>query len=192
MRTILFLLLASAPALWAAEKKGPLTIRLHAEAGPQEGESFVTPVTLINPPKNTYIRRVPILSESDIAAFYPFQGKDGTIAAYFALDRDGTHKLEQHTTAYRDTIVVVMINGRAASVMRVDKKINDGVLYVAGGLLPQDILQMRARFPIIGVEKDFKEQKKTALQALKEQEKQEKAAAKTAKVTPTPAPKKKP
>lgn len=191
MRIFLFLLLAAPPFLQAADKTPPLSIRLHAETGPEEGKSFVTPITLFSPPKETYIRKVPIITENDIVAFHAFPGKDGTIAAYFQLDRDGTHKLEGHTTASRDTVVVALVNGRVASALRVDRKITDGILYVPGGIRPHDILQMQARFPMIGKEKSFKAQKKQATLALKEQARQEKAAAKAEKAKPAPTPKKK-
>ena len=75
------------------------------------------PVTLINPPKQTVIRKVPIVTERDIVAFYPFAAADGTFGCYFKLDASGTNKLMQHTIEYRDTLVVAMVNGRVASAM---------------------------------------------------------------------------
>ena len=115
--------------LEAAEKKpSAISIRLYAEGNPREGETFVVPVTLINPPKQTVIRKVPIVTERDVVAFYPFAAGDGTIGCYFKLDADGTNKLMQHTVEFRDTLVVAMINGRVACAMMVGQKMTDGIM----------------------------------------------------------------
>jgi hypothetical protein len=167
---------------FGAERKPPtLSIRLHAEGNPREGEPFVVPVTLINPPKQTVIRKVPIVTERDVVAFYPFAAADGTFGCYFKLDANGTNKLLQHTIEYRDTLVVAMVNGRVASAMMVGQKITDGIMPFPSGLLPREIVELQARYPIIGKEKEFPEQKKKALTALKNARKTQ---AKEAKPTP--------
>lgn len=160
-----------------------VTIRLHAEGNEKETETFVVPVTLTNPPKQTFVRKVPILTERDIVAFYAFAANDGSIGCYLKLDADGTHKLNQHTVDKLDTMVVAMINGRVASAMMVDKRIEDGILYIPSGFLPIEIAKLQAKFPIIGKEKEFEEQKKTAIAKLKE--------AKKNQPKPSPEPKEK-
>jgi hypothetical protein len=169
MRRLLPLLLLSLLTLEAAEKKpSTISIRLHAEGNPRDGETFVLPVTLINPPRQTVIRKVPIVTERDIVRFYPFAAADGTIGCYFQLDADGTNRLMQHTIEFRDTLVVAMINGRVACAMMVGQKITDGIMTFPSGFLPQEIVELQARYPIIGKEKEFAEQKKKALATLKE------------------------
>jgi hypothetical protein len=174
MRCFLSLLLLSLLTLEAAEKKKPSTIsiRLHAEGNPREGETFVVPVTLTNPPKQTVIRKVPLISERDIVGFYPFAAADGTIGSYFKLDATGTNKLMQHTVEFRDTLVVALINGRVACAMMVGEKITDGIMPITSGFLPQEIVELQARYPVIGKEKEFAQQKKRALAILKEARKQ--------------------
>jgi hypothetical protein len=186
MRRLLLLCLLPLAPLFAGETKQESTlvqVRLHAEGLAQEGETFVIPVTLTNPPKQTYIRRVPIVTERDIVAFYPFAAPDGSIGCYFKLDADGTHKLHQHTVEKLDTIVVAMVNGRVACTMLVDRQIKDGILTIPSGFLPVEIAKLQARFPIMGKEKEFSEQKKKALAALKEAQKNA--------PKPTPKPKEK-
>jgi hypothetical protein len=156
MRRLLMILpifLAMSP-LWAG-KPAPVSIRLLAEGNEREGESFVTPVELANPKKRIFIRKVPILSERDIKAFYPFAGKDGLVGAYFRLDPHGTDKLEQFTTEDRGKLAVVFVNGRVAAALRVDARVTDGILYVPGGILPGELIQLQAKYPIIGRESDF-------------------------------------
>ena len=182
-RFALLLFASMAVALAGADKKAAeISIRLHAEGNPKEGETFVTPVMLLNPPKRTVVRKVPIITERDVDAFYPFTAADGTIGAYLRLDADGTNKLMQHTVEFRDTLVVAMINGRVAAAMMVNQKVSDGVLLIPSGFAPKEIAQMQVKYPTIGKEKEFGTQKKKAEAALKEAAKNE--------PKPTPKPKK--
>lgn len=184
MRSLLFFCLLPLAALSAGESPQGSTevqIRLHAEGLEQEGPTFVTPITLITPPKKIFIRKIPIVNERDIAAFYPFAAADGSIGAYLKLDADGTHKLHQHTVEKLDTLVVAMINGRIASAMMVDKQVKDGVLLIPSGFLPIEIAKLQTKFPVIGREKEFSEQKKKAFAALREARKNQ--------PKPTPQPK---
>lgn len=139
----------------AAKKPALFTIRLHGEGNEKEGESFVTSVELINPPQKIFIRKVPVVTERDIKAFYPFPGYDGMAGAYFRLDAHGADKLQQFTIEDRGKLAVVMINGRPAAALRIEKGVNDGILFVPGGILPQEIAQLEQKYPVIGREADF-------------------------------------
>ena len=149
------LLLAAAPSAHAGQKKpAPVSIRLLAEGNEKEGESFVTPVELTTPKKKIFVRKVPILSERDIKAFYPFPGRDGLAGAYFRLDPHGSDKLEQFTTEDRGKLAVVFVNGRVAAALRVER-VADGILYVSGGITPDEIATLQTKYPVIGRESEF-------------------------------------
>jgi len=77
--------------------------------------------------------------------------------------------------------VVAMVNGRVASAMSVGQKISDGIMPFPSGLLPREIIELQARYPIIGKEKEFPAQQKKALAVLKDARK---AQAKEAKAKP--------
>jgi hypothetical protein len=66
-----------------------------------------------------------------------------------------------------------MINGRIACAMTVGQKMTDGIMPFPSGFLPREIVDLQARYPIIGKETEFPEQKKKALTALKEARKRE-------------------
>lgn len=167
MRPFLALLLLSLLPLAAADKN-LVTIRLHGEGKEADTDTFTTSIELTNPARKLIISKVPIITERDIVSFYPFSAADGSIGAYLRLDADGGHKLASHTIAYRDTLVVAMINGRVSSAMMVDKKIEDGVLLISSGFLPSEIAQMQTKFPIMGKEKEFSQQKKYAQKLIDE------------------------
>lgn len=149
------------PAL-AGSKKGPITtIRLHCEGSSTDGPSFVTELELSDGRKIP-IRKVPAVNERDITAFYPFPGNDGLAGAYFRLDAHGSNKLHQLTVEDKGRTAVVLINGRPASALKLTGTVGDGILYVPGGLLPQEILALEAKFPVIGRESEFGKKKRSS------------------------------
>ncbi|TSA31472.1 MAG: hypothetical protein D4R65_11085 [Verrucomicrobiaceae bacterium] len=156
LRNLPFALVLSVLPLHAGEKKPPpVSIRLHSEGNEKEGDSFVTPIELTNPQKKIFIRRVPILTERDIKKFLPFPGRDGMVGAYFFLDPHGADKLEQFTTEDRGKLAVVMINGRVGAALKVDKRVTDGILFVPGGIMPNEVALLQAKYPVIGRESEF-------------------------------------
>lgn len=157
--------------LGRSSKEPPMMLRLHGEGAEHEGEAFVVPVQIPAMQRKVFIRKVPIVSEKDIRAILPFTAPDGSLGCILQLDRSGSERIEQHTSAARDSVVVAMVNGRLASAMRVDRKIQDGIVTVASGLTPGEILILQARYPTLGKEKDFPRQKKDALAALAKAEK---------------------
>jgi hypothetical protein len=112
-------------------------------------------VELTNPQKRIFLRKVPILTERDFKAFYPFPGRDGMTGAYFRLDPHGSDKLDQFTTEDRGKLAVIMVNGRVAAALRIEQRVSDGILFVPGGILPNEILLLQQKYPIIGRESEF-------------------------------------
>ena len=143
-------------ALHAGQKKpAPVSIRVFCEGNEKEGESFVTPVELTVPQKRVFLRKVPVVTERDISSFYPFPGRDGMIGAYFRLDAHGADKLDQFTTEDRGKLAVIMINGRVAAALRIEQRVRDGILFVPGGILPNEVALLEGNYPVIGRESEF-------------------------------------
>jgi hypothetical protein len=141
-------LAAFVPATFAGTKKGPTTtIRLHCEGSTTDGPSLVTELQFTDGRKIP-IRKVPAVNELDITGFYPFPGNDGLVAAYFRLDAHGAHKLQQLTVENKGRTAVVLVNGRPATLLKISGTVSDGILFVPGGLLPEEIVALQAKFPI--------------------------------------------
>ncbi len=183
MRKLLLLLILPLASLQAAAPS--VSIRVFGEVKGTDSDRFATPITLQNPPKKMFISKVPVMTDKDIVAFYPFAAADGTIGCYFQLDAQGTHKLMQHTIEYRDTMVVAFVNAREAAAMMVGKKITDGILTIPSGFTPEEVVIMQTKYPIMGKEKEFDAQKKKSLDALKQYKKQQ---AQQSKASATPKP----
>lgn len=163
---LVILLGSSFPMFGSKSSAPPISVRLHGEGEEYEGPSFVTSIELTNPPKKIFIRKVPIISEKDIAGILPFSSADGSLGCILKLDRSGAERIEQFTSSARDSIVVALINARVAAAMRVDRKIHDGIVTIASGFLPEEILALQARYPTLGKENEFARQKKEALASL--------------------------
>jgi hypothetical protein len=82
------------------------------------------------------------------------------IGAYFQLDAHGTNKLQQFTVENKGRMAVILINGRVASKARITNNVNDGILFVPGGILPVEIARLHKKFPIIGKESEFRKKPK--------------------------------
>ena len=91
--------------------------------------------------------------------FRSFPGHDGLVAAYFRLDAHGAHKLQQLTVEDKGRTAVVLVNGRPATLLKISGTVSDGILYVPGGLLPEEIAALQAKFPVIGRESEFGKKK---------------------------------
>lgn len=155
-RSLLFsvlLAIAIAGPLYSGGKKStPVTIRLHGEAPASDGASFSAEITLLHSHEKMRIAKVPVLSERDIKAFLPFPGTEGSIGAYFRLDAHGANKLQQFSIEDKGGRAVVLVNGRVASLLLIDKTVKDGILYVPGGIMPGEVQQLKKSFPLIGEE----------------------------------------
>ena len=143
-------------AVHAGQKKpAPVSIRVFCEGNEKEGESFVTPVELTNPKKRVFLNKVPAVTEKDFVSFFPFPGRDGMIGAYFRLDAHGSDKLDLLTTEERGKLAVIMVNGRVAAALRVEQRVKDGILFVPGGILPNEVQLLELKYPVIGHESEF-------------------------------------
>jgi len=167
-KLILLALLFPTLALAGGKKEAPnITVRIHAEGLEREGPLFVAPVDLTYPKKRIYIRKVPIITEKDIDAIFPFRANDGSLGCTFKLDSNGRQKVEEHTVSERDEIVVALINGRVGSAMVSKKPIRDGVVTIPSGFSPGEILVLQSLHPTVGKEKEFESQKKKAMASLR-------------------------
>lgn len=139
----------------AGAKKTPeITVRFHAEANRLDGERFATPVQLKFPPRQTYIERVPSISERQIKAIYPFQAPDGSRGCAFMLDNSGRLNLEVISTERRGSSIVAFVstkNGTHQVIdMQIDKIITDGIISIPSGLTDLEIAALQKAFPTIG------------------------------------------
>ena len=48
-----------------------------------------------------------------------------------------------------------MVNGRVAAALRVEERVQDGILFVPGGILPNEVALLEMKFPVIGRESEF-------------------------------------
>jgi hypothetical protein len=158
-----------------AKKQSAVNVRFYPEGGAEGGEFSQKVQLLNNPGRTTYMGEIPLISEREITAYYPFQARDGSFGTYFKLDSHGTNLLAQHTMSRRGSYVLVFFNGRHVVDLAVDRPVQDGIAVIPSGLTSNDIALLDMTFPVIGKE-SIKPSKK-------------KAPPKIAKQNPDPTPK---
>ena len=137
--------------LGAAKKPPVVDIRIHALGTAAEAPTFAIPATLLNGTP-VFLERMPLLSQREIKAIYPFVAADGSHGTYFKVDNHGSRLLLQHTMSRRGEMLVVLVNGRQVSNLLVDRPIDDGIVSVPRGLSADDIALLTSVFPVIGQE----------------------------------------
>ena len=162
-------LLAAAVAAWmpsasaggSDRKKEELSFRVHGETAMEEGEKFAVPVALLDG-RRTAVSIMPLLNEHDIRSVSPFHAQDGSYGVYLHLDQHGANLLTQYSLEHmgRNSVLVVMVNGRHVTDLLVDKPVRDGIFAIPGGMTIVEAAKFANAFPIAGRENTKAEKKK--------------------------------
>lgn len=141
-------------ALMGFAKKTPQAIvRFHTEANARDTQTFATPVILHNPPRQTYIQKVAVISERNILGYYPFEATDGTMGVVFKLDELGRIQLEALSLDHRGSSLVAFVNGRQVIDLIIDKRVSDGIITIPNGLSQDDMKRFKKDFKLLGGKK---------------------------------------
>jgi hypothetical protein len=143
--------LAAALLCLGGAKKPVVDVRIHALGSAAEAPTFAIPATLLNGTP-VFLARMPLLSQREIKAVYPFVAADGSHGTYFKVDNHGTRLLHQHTMSRRGELLVVLLNGRQVSNLLVDRVIDDGIITIPRGLSADDLAVLTSVFPVLGQE----------------------------------------
>jgi len=149
-RWVILLPLLALLCVAGAKKPSKFHMSIHGEGNAGDGEKFVTQVVLRNGQRQTTISKLPLVTESDIARFYPFQAADGSQGTYLKLRPHSSKLVEQFTMSQKGKAIVVFVNGRQVIDMVVTKPIQDGIITIPSGLSPLEIAQLTAKYDIIG------------------------------------------
>lgn len=144
--------------LGAAKKPPMVDVRIHALGTAAEAPTFAIPATLLNG-SPVFLARMPLLSQREIKAIYPFVAADGSHGTYLKVDNHGSRLLHQHTMSRRGELLVVLVNGRQVSNLLVDRPIEDGIVSIPRGLTADDIALLTSVFPVIGQEATTKKRR---------------------------------
>jgi hypothetical protein len=150
-RLVLLTIFAAALLCTGGAKKPTIDLRIHGEGIAAEAPTFAFPAALING-RETFLARMPLITQREVRAIYPFPAADGTQGVYLKLDAHGSGLLQQHTMERSGRLLVVLLNGRQVSNLVVDRPITDGIVSIPRGLGEGDIEMLTTVFPVIGQE----------------------------------------
>ena len=129
-----------------APKKQTLTVTFHVEANAHDTKTFSVPVMLKNLNRETYIEKLPSITETEISAIFPFAASDGTMGCTFKLDGHGTIWLDTLSVEHRGTALVAMVNGRIVCDLLIDQRVSTGLITIPNGLTNEDITILTKKF----------------------------------------------
>ena len=141
MRLFFSVLMASALAAMpaaAGDGKQKHSFAFHAEGDRKDGaeRTFMHEIA----GREVYFRMVPEITHMDFDGFVPFRADDGTsYGAAFVLNRHGSLKLNQLSTARQGTYVAASVDMQLADYMVIDKPIKDGVIILWRGLTAEHV-----------------------------------------------------
>lgn len=150
-RLFIPLLAASALLCVAAAKKPTLDLRIHVEGLATEAPTFAFPSKLLNGTE-IYLARMPLLTQREVKAIYPFPAADGSQGVYLKLDGHGSGLIQQYSMERSGRPLIVFLNSRQISNLLVDRPINDGIVCIPRGLSEDDIQLLSTVFPVLGQE----------------------------------------
>ena len=151
-----------AQTAWAAgtrHRDPSIAVRFHAQVSTYD-PTFAAKVTAGNPPRELIVEKIPSISERDIDSFYPYRASDGTYSVAFHLDRHGQAVLEALSSQIRGHMLLAAVNGRPVSLLKVDKIVTDGIIFIPMGLTEGDVRALGASFSIMGQTENDKEAKR--------------------------------
>lgn len=137
----------------AGKKQPPFTVRFFHETNTRDGSSFGFEAQLQYPPRKTFLNKIPIVSEQNVVAVYPFAASDGSQGCAFKLDELGRINLDTLSVEKRGSSLVAVVNGRQVLDLLIDKRISDGIITIPFGLSEADIAMATKAFPVMGAEK---------------------------------------
>lgn len=153
------LTVTAALACVAGAKRPVLDIRIHAEGLASEAPTFAIPAKLLDG-RPVYLQRLPLITQSEIDAIYPFAAADGTQGVYLKLSMHGARLLQQFTMSQHGKLLIVMLNGRMVSNLLVDRPIDDGIVCIPRSLTQEDITLLSSAFPVLGQQQSGTSKKK--------------------------------
>ncbi len=131
-----------------AGAKPSLVIAFMIEGGEIEGPRVVQPVPLGT--EKIWVRKLPLLTQKNIKAFYPFAADDGTMGVALRVDESGWRNVREAGSLDLGKRLLVMVNGRVVQTLKVDNpKKDDKIVVIWRGLTQQEVAVLRKAYPEI-------------------------------------------
>jgi hypothetical protein len=143
------LCLAAIPLLTSGGKKSEsFVITFHVEAPAEEAPDFAAPIKLGTEMRQYYFKKVPEVTDRDIAWFYPFVSENGqSFGAAFKLKDKAMDGLKALSLTHQGKLLGARIANAPYSAVMIDRPIEDGVLVVWNGLDKTHLKAFEKKFP---------------------------------------------
>lgn len=151
---VLILLALCLPLLGSGKRSDGVLVSFHAEGTKEEWPKFAQAVKMSDG-KQYYFRILPVVTDANVAWYYPFIAPDKTFGVAFKLDSRGTNALTSYTSSPENhgqllAAVVHPISqqiGGVRSYLQIDKRVTDGIIVIWSGLTDKHLRVFSARYP---------------------------------------------
>jgi hypothetical protein len=151
------LMLLALAFLGMAQKPPLISVRFYAEANKRDTETFASPISLKNPPRDAFIEKIPAVTERGFRAIYPFRAADGTWGCAFKLDEKGRMDLEMVSSSRNGSALVPIVatkNGNhQLEELTIDRPVRDGIISIPNGLTDMEMAELTKAYPVLGQKK---------------------------------------
>lgn len=144
---ILFLLPALALFMGNGKKAKSSLVTFHLEGTQEEAPKFSIPIKLGSEMRQYYFKRVPSLTDADIAYFYPFVSENGaSFGVGFKLTPYGTETLKALTLTNQGKLLGIRVPNAPYGAVMIDQPIEDGVIVLWEGLTQDHLKAFEKKF----------------------------------------------
>lgn len=133
LRLLSFLVLslcALAPSAFAGGKKGGMRISFHIEGEKTDGPNRVRPFEINGEQK--FFEIIPVLTDKNFVAYFPFIAEGGTFGAAFQLNERGRTALSRAAVEKVGRMIMPFVNGQQGEPMIIDRAQGEFVVLWAG------------------------------------------------------------
>lgn len=130
------------------QKADAFLITMHEESSADEAPKFATPVKLGSEMRQYYFKRVPTLTDRDVAYYYPFISEDGSsFGAGLKLTSKGTEALKALSLTHQGKLLGIRVSNAPYTAVMIDRPVDDGVVVIWKGLSKAHLKAFERRFP---------------------------------------------
>ena len=142
--------LSSCGQFESLNKKPKFLVSVHAQGAGTESPRSIFRYPLPGHDGETFFRRVPEITQENVAAFQSFPASNGNgFGVTLRLDFRGTNSLDLLTRTHTGEVILAVVNGKPADYLTIDRPVSDGVLTIWEGV-PEDVVKlMAAKWPPI-------------------------------------------
>ncbi len=128
----------------AGSRKPEVLFRVHDQTDRDDSGKFAIPLeSPSRPGEEIFVGKIPVVTERDITGIHVYDNERGAQGVAFLLNAHGRLSLSVTSAQRTGKLLFVFMNGRTIAELYIDRHVQDGILNVPRGWLPEEIALLR-------------------------------------------------